>query len=155
MNTHVGEAALLPKTDKVIIVGDFNIHVYVENDSLGTAFLSQLDSFGFCQCVHEPTHTFNHTLDLVLTYGIEIKYLNVSAQNLVLSDHYLLTFDFLLINYKPRATSYHGRCISEETVENFKEIRLGSDAVTPVVVLTHREGISNIPPHSRHRQTAT
>ena len=61
-------SALLFKTDKVIIVGDFNIHVYVENDSLGTAFLSQLDSFGFSQCVHEPTHTFNHTLDLVLTY---------------------------------------------------------------------------------------
>ena len=36
-------SALLFKTDKVIIVGDFNIHVYVENDSLGTAFLSQLD----------------------------------------------------------------------------------------------------------------
>ena len=27
------------KTDKVIIVGDFNIHVDVENDSLGTVFL--------------------------------------------------------------------------------------------------------------------
>ena len=57
-----------------------------------------------------------------LTYGIEIEHLNVSAQNLVLSDHYLLIFKFLLINYKPRPTSYYNRCISEETVENFKEI---------------------------------
>ena len=72
-------SALLLKTDKVIIVGDFNIHVDVENDSLGTAFLSQLDSFGFCQCVHEPTHTFNHTLDLVLTYGIDFEHLKKSA----------------------------------------------------------------------------
>ena len=40
----------------------------------------------------------DHTLDLVLTYGIEIDHLNVSAQNLVLSDHYLVTFEFLVIN---------------------------------------------------------
>ena len=57
-------SALLLKTDKVIIVGDFNIHVDVENNSLGTTFLSQLDSFGFCQCEHEPTHTFNTPLIL-------------------------------------------------------------------------------------------
>ena len=43
-------------------------------------------------------------------------------QNLVISDHYLPTFQFLLITYKPRATSYYSRCLSEDTVENFKEM---------------------------------
>ncbi len=43
---------LVLKTDKVIIVGDFNIHVDVDNDSLSSAFISLLDSTGFCQCVH-------------------------------------------------------------------------------------------------------
>ncbi len=66
---------LVLETDKVIIVGDFNIHVDVDNDSLGSAFISLLDSIGFCQCVYKPTHRFNHTLDLVLTYGIEIDHL--------------------------------------------------------------------------------
>ena len=67
---------------KVIILGDFDIHLDIENDSLGTAFLPQLNKFGFCQCVHESTHTFNHTLDLVLIYDIEIDHLKISAQNL-------------------------------------------------------------------------
>ncbi len=65
---------LVLKTDKVIIVGNFNIHVDVDNDSLGSAFISLLDSICFSQCVHKPTHHFNHTLDLVLTYGIEINH---------------------------------------------------------------------------------
>jgi hypothetical protein len=68
-------STLVLKTDKVIIVGDFNIHVDVENDSFSTAFISLLDSIGFSQSVHEPTHCFNHTLDLVLVYGIEIEHL--------------------------------------------------------------------------------
>ena len=54
-------------TDKVIVVGDFNIHVDVENDSLNINFNSILDSIRFSQSVHRPTHCVNHTLDLVLT----------------------------------------------------------------------------------------
>ncbi len=72
---------LVLKTDKVIIAGDFNIHVDVHNDCLGSAFISLLDSIGFCQCVHKPTHCFNHTLDLVLTYGMEIDLLVVFPHN--------------------------------------------------------------------------
>ena len=53
------------------------------------------------------THTHTH---------IEIEYFNVSAQNLLWSDHYLLTFEYLLINYKPRVTNYYSTCISENTV---------------------------------------
>ena len=56
---------------KVIVFGDFNIHVDVENDSLNINFNYILDSIGFSQSVHRPTHCLNHTLDLVLTYGIE------------------------------------------------------------------------------------
>ena len=92
---------LVLSTDKVIIVGDFNIHVDVDNDSLNTAFISLLDSIGFSQCVNKPTHCHNHTLDLVLTYGIEIEHLIVFPQNPILSDHYLITFEFLLVDYTP------------------------------------------------------
>ena len=50
-------------------MGDFNIHV--ENDSQKIYFDSILDSIGFSQSTHRPTCSLNHTLDLVLTYGIE------------------------------------------------------------------------------------
>lgn len=64
-------SCLVLQSDKLIIVGDFNIHVDADNDRLSTAFLSLLDSVGFSQIVHKPTHCFNHTLDLVLSYGID------------------------------------------------------------------------------------
>ena len=38
-------SALFLKRDKVIIVGDFNIHVDIKNDSLGTAFLCAKSGF--------------------------------------------------------------------------------------------------------------
>ena len=41
---------LVLSTDKVIVVGDFIIHVNVENDSLNIHFNSILDSIGFSQC---------------------------------------------------------------------------------------------------------
>ena len=53
-----------------------------------------------------------------------MEHLKVSVHNLRFSDHYLLTFEFLLINYEPRVTSYQSRCSSEDTVEHFKEILL-------------------------------
>ena len=114
-------SSLILKTDKVIIVGDFNIHVDVHNDSLSTAFVSLLDSIGFSQCVHEPTHCFNHTLDLVLAYGIEIEHLTVFPQNPLLSDHYLVTFEILLLDYKPLGKSSYGRCLSDTAIAKFKE----------------------------------
>lgn len=42
-------SSLVPKTDTIIIVGDSNIHVVVENDTLGTAFFFPLlNLIGFC-----------------------------------------------------------------------------------------------------------
>ena len=64
-------------TDKVIVVGDFNIHVDVENDSL--KLNSILDSIGFSQCSQTVTLLIN-TLDLVLAYGIESEQLTIFPQ---------------------------------------------------------------------------
>ncbi|MDF4294885.1 hypothetical protein P3465_23480, partial [Vibrio parahaemolyticus] len=114
-------SSLVLKSDKVIIVGDFNIHVDVDNDSLATTFISLLDSIGFSQGVHEPTHCFNHTLDLVLTYGIEIGNLKLFPQNPLLSDHCLITFDFFLLDHMPLSNSYYTRCLSDSAVAKFKE----------------------------------
>jgi len=65
-----------------IVVGDFNIHVDVENDNLDINFNSILNSTG---CL-------NHTPYTMLSYGIETKQLTVFPPNL--SDHFLITFKF-------------------------------------------------------------
>uniref|UniRef100_A0A669EKP4 Reverse transcriptase domain-containing protein n=1 Tax=Oreochromis niloticus TaxID=8128 RepID=A0A669EKP4_ORENI len=114
---------LVLSSDKIIIVGEFNIHVDAKNDSLNIAFNLLLDSIGFSQNVKEPTHHFNHTLDLVLTYGIETEYLTVFPENPLLSDHFLITFTFTIIDYTAvESRLYQSRCLSESAVTKFKNI---------------------------------
>ncbi len=53
-------AVFLPElvlaADKVLIVGDFNIYVDNEKDSLGSAFIDILNSIGVKQHMSGPTH---------------------------------------------------------------------------------------------------
>ena len=58
--------------------------------------------------VHRPTHCLNHTLDLVLTYGIDVEQLRVFPHNPVLSNHFLITFGFTLLDY----TASKKKCMS-------------------------------------------
>lgn len=115
-------SSLVLKSDKVIIVGDFNVHVDVVNDSLSVAFTSLIDSIGFSQSVQKPTHCHSHTLDLVLSYGVEIENLIIFPQNSSLSDHYLITFELLLLDFTPLGKSYYSRCLSDKAVAKFKEV---------------------------------
>ncbi len=65
---------LVLAADKVLIIGDFNIHVSIKKDALGSAFLAILNSIWVRQHVSGPTRC-NHTLYLILTHridGIEI-----------------------------------------------------------------------------------
>ncbi len=55
---------LVLAADKVLIIGDLNIHVDNEKDALGSAFLDILNSIWVRQHVSGPTHCRNHTLDL-------------------------------------------------------------------------------------------
>ncbi len=58
--------------DKVLIEGDFNIHVNNEKDALGSAFIDILNSIGVRQHMSGPTHCRNHTLDLIPSHGIDV-----------------------------------------------------------------------------------
>lgn len=50
--------------DRILIIGDFNIHVCCDSKPLSKDFLSLIDSFDFVQWVSGPTHVQGHTLDL-------------------------------------------------------------------------------------------
>ena len=58
--------------DKVLVVGDFNIHVDNEKDALGLAFKDIVNSIGVRQHVSGPSHRRNHTLDLILSHGTNV-----------------------------------------------------------------------------------
>ncbi len=73
---------LLVNVDKALIVGDFNIHVDNTN-ALGLAFI---DCLGVKQNVTGPTHRFNHTLDLIISHGIDLTDIDIVPQSDV-TDH--------------------------------------------------------------------
>ena len=106
-------------SDKVVIVGDFNIHIDVDSDSLKLAFISLLESMGISQKVKEPMHCFNHNLDLVLTHSIKSDNLLVLTLNPVLSDHYLIMFEFNILDVTTHDKRYYSRCPSDNAVNTF------------------------------------
>ncbi len=63
--------------DKALRVGHF--HNYVDNtsDALGLAFTDLINSFGVKQNVIGPTHRFNHTLDLIISHGIDLTHIYI------------------------------------------------------------------------------
>ncbi|XP_076118489.1 uncharacterized protein LOC143099278 [Alosa pseudoharengus] len=71
-------STLTIQTEKILILGDFNIHMDNVNDCLTIASQSLIDHVGFCQNVNSPTHRDKHTIDLVLSYGISIEQLTIS-----------------------------------------------------------------------------
>ncbi len=80
---------LVLAANKILIVGDFNIHIDNEKDALGSAFIDILNSIGIRQHVSGPIHCRNHTLDLIMSHGIKVNGVEVLQQSDDISDHYL------------------------------------------------------------------
>ncbi len=85
---------LTPKFHRILIAGDFNIHMDQRDSAVAKGFLSLLDCFNFSQLVTCPTHCKGHTLDLVLTNGSFASQL--SSVDIGLSDHSAVLFDLEL-----------------------------------------------------------
>lgn len=110
---------LSTRVNHVLIIGDFNIHVNTPNKSLPKAFLSHMDTLGYIQHIHEPTHKDGNTLDLVLSRGITVSHTTVLPYPISLSDHYLLKFQITLPQLPqsnlPSNSTYSTRNINDTT----------------------------------------
>jgi len=60
--------SLSASSSRILLAGDFNVHVDDSNDREASVFLSILESFNLLQHVHSPTHINNHTLDLMIAH---------------------------------------------------------------------------------------
>ena len=76
--------------DKIMIQGDFNIHVNKSNDLKAVHFLNLLENFDFVQHIAAPTHKLGNTLDLVITRGVCTN--EIGLADLPLSDHQCVFF---------------------------------------------------------------
>ncbi len=111
---------LVLAADKVLIAGDFNIHVDNEKYSLRSAFIDILNSIGVKQHVSGPTHCRNHTLDLILSHGIDVSGVEILQQSDDISDHYLVLCIFHIAKaVKPTPCYKYGRTITLTTKDCF------------------------------------
>ena len=76
------------KGDILILVGDFNVWVDIEEDRDRKRLLTLMNAYGFNQLIQEPTHRNGHTLDHIYAnkFQMDLKYRVVNG-----------TFDLLLI----------------------------------------------------------
>ncbi len=111
---------ILVNVDKALIVGDFNIHVDNTNDALGLAFTDLINSFGVKQNVTGPTHRFNHTLDLIISHGIDLTDIDIIPQSDDVTDHFLVSCMLHITDINYMAPRYRpGRIIIPATKDRF------------------------------------
>ena len=100
-----------------------NIYIHMEKSTgpLQKAFGAMIDSVGFVQHVSGPTHYHSHTLDIVLSLGINI--VDLFPHNPGLSDHHFITLAIAknnLLRLQPR--NIKSRAINSQTTQRFLDV---------------------------------
>ncbi len=98
--------------DKALIVGDFNIHVDNTNNALGLAFTDLINYFGVKQNVTGPTHRFNHTLDWIISHGIDLTDIDIISQSDDVTEHFLVSCMLHNNDFNYMAPRYQNYCSS-------------------------------------------
>ena len=108
----------LPNYDRVLILGDFNIHVCCPTHPLVKEFSTVIEQFNLTQSITSPTHVKNHTLDLVLSSGLSPS--NLELIDICISDHKAIMFDSLLTPSAPtQLFSSDSRILTSSTSTQF------------------------------------
>ncbi|MGH0124791.1 UNVERIFIED_CONTAM: hypothetical protein FKN15_074492 [Acipenser sinensis] len=129
-------------TDKILLLGDFNIHVDLPSSPLLTIFNTLLDCLGLSQSVNIPTHTRGHTLDLLITRGLDNSNLSVSDISLSLSDHFLITSSATdtVISFHPKNLLNHlkrSKCVSSSPLTGTLPSSIDDAVILYNATLTH------------------
>ena len=106
--------------DKLMIVGDFNIHMNDINNCDTKAFNEMLTNFDCLQHIQCPTHESGHTIDLRITP--RSTGLNISAAKVdyYLSDHAFIDFHTSLPKLPLLKSIVHSRSLARIHKQSFK-----------------------------------
>ena len=123
--------------DKLLMVGDFNLHIDDENDKNAATFLNVTESYDLTQHVTAPTHNRGHTLDLIFTRSDQKLLNNLRVENNLMSDHYWILCKLNI--RKPKVTS---RTISYRNLKNISIDAFSQDIENSI--LSDRCQLSNL-----------
>ena len=125
-------------TGKLIMAGDFNIHLDNPKDSFVSNFCDIIQSANLLQHVKGSTHKRGHTLDLIITRSIENTIQDVCVNDSTISDHYSVSCYVNMEKSKPPRITMEYRKFRSINVAQFKEdikdsiLYNTSDTETPV-----------------------
>lgn len=106
------------KLDKVLIIGDFNIHIDDQSSNTATELLNITESFNSVPHVSGPTHSKGHTLDLVFSHGLMVE--NLHVEDSLVSDHSCVSFDMAYVEKHPSCTIQQKKhFINQSVVDSF------------------------------------
>ena len=111
---------LLITGGRLLIIGDFNIHVDKADDIQAQQFADLLSSYNLAQHVHEPTHINGHTLDHVLSPTSQPAP-QITVLDRKISDHFNISCSMKLttLGTAPRHIAY--RCMKKILPARFSE----------------------------------
>ena len=90
---------LARSNSELIINGDFNFHVDQPHTSPASQFINLLHDFSLTQHINFPTHSANHTLDLLITRSSSTIISSVDSTDPALSDHCAILFSISVPAY--------------------------------------------------------
>ena len=108
-------------SERLLIVGDMNIHVNVPDDPDAFKFLDLLECMGLTQHVIAPTHRSGHTLDLIITRDLDGLVQTTPISDSFLSDHCTVLSELTL---RMPATTVEEICYRKTKaidIESFKD----------------------------------
>ena len=106
---------------KLIVVGDFNIHMdeTCNNDTI--AFTEFLNTLNWQQHVNEATHTSGHIIDLCITSGNSELSVSQPIVDYFISDHAFISFNIKIQKPPVHKTLVKTRALSRINEENLRK----------------------------------
>ena len=117
---------------KLVLAGDFNIHIECGSDPDVRRFQQLLQQYDLTQHISSATHISGGILDLVLTRNCDENTLKIEnieiTQTATTSDHFLLSFSCKFSHqYKSQQIIKTGRKVKDIDLESFKRDILNSE----------------------------
>ena len=107
-------------TGKLLLTGDFNIHVHDPESPDANTFLDALDSFGLQNHIRLPAHYLNNTLDLVIT-SCNDNIIECSTPGRLFSDHNIVYFNLTTLKQPNTIKEITYRKLKNINMTNFNK----------------------------------
>jgi len=113
--------SVAPLYDRMLLLGDFNIHLCCPGRPLVAEFSNILNSFGFSKHINQATHVLGHTLDRIMSYGSSV--VDVFIDDASFSDHKPIVFKVPDVSSATvnKPVGFYSGFINSLTVSQFSE----------------------------------